>query len=226
MTRRRTSSKRNPGSRALSGPAMDTRFGRNVDPDRVREGGADLDRAMDRYETFHAKRPLRAVALGHLLPKKVVPVGQAISTMYRTDKWHDDGDDEDYKHVHDPEDGRKSKEYTFGEGVVVYEPASQVKKSKVERDSDVEAEVAAAEDLPVRAPKAITLLGYCLGFFVRRFDDGQVYEVNPRGCYLFCSPDGDMLAVYSPDEQPDGSRGFLAVMAGGKLDVIKDGIVG
>ena len=35
-----------------------------------------------------------------------------------------------------------------------------------------------------------------------------------------------MLAVYSPEAQPDGSVGFLCVMAGGKLRVIKDGIDG
>lgn len=226
-SKRRTSITPNRSSaRPLRGAAMATTFGRDIDPDRLRgKAGADMDGAMDRYEVFHAKRPLRTVDLGVEMPKKVVPVGQMISTMYRTDKWHEDGDDEDYKHVHDPEDGRQ-KEYRFGEGVVCYEPAQYAKKSRVE-GRRVHANLAEeAISLPVKAPRALTLLGYCLGFFVQRFDDSEIYEVNPRGCYLFCSPAGDMLAVFSPDKQPDGSSGILAIMAGGKLDVIKDGIVG
>lgn len=212
---------------ALRGPAMDTKFGRDVDPDLVRgAGGGGLDSAMDRYEVFHAKRPLRSVELSHDLPTSWICVGQAVSTMYRTDKWHEDGDDEDYKHVHDVHDG---KEYEFGKGVLMYEPATQARKSKVEDESGrhVTANVEnKPERLPVPHPKALTLLGYCLGIFVRRFDDEEIYELNPRGCYLFCSPSGDMLALYSPKKQPDGSSGFLCILAGGKLRVIEDGIDG
>lgn len=214
-------------SRPLHGPAMDTKFGRDVDPDRLRgASGKHLDDAMDKYEVFHAKRPLRTVELKHDLPSSWVCVGQAVSTMYRTDKWHDDGDDEDYKHVHDLSDG---KEYEFGRGVFMYEPSSQASKSKVEDDRGRHVRANAdvkPEKLPVPKPDALTLLGYCLGMFVRRFDDGEIYELNPRGCYLFCSPSGDMLALYSPKKQPDGSSGFLCVLAGGKLRVIEDGIDG
>lgn len=223
----------------LHGPAMETTFGKDIDPDR--RSVADLDRAMDRYETFHAKRPHRAVELAHELPTSLVAVGEAQSTMYRTDKWHKDGTDEDYKHVHDK---GENKRYEFGSGVVVYEPSREVSKSKVNgklvgnRHAVSVARVVTGHALraatalsgtvrfPVARPKALTMLGYCLGFFVRRYDDEEVYEVNPRGCYLFCSPSGNMLAVYSPEEQPDGSRGFLAVMAGGNLRVLKDGIDG
>jgi hypothetical protein len=218
-------------SSTLNGrPSMDTRgVGRDVDPDRYKGArGRHLEEAMDRYETFHAKRPLRTVELKHDLPTSVVPVGQVISTMYRTDKWHEDGDDEDYKHVHDNSRGGKDREYEFGKGVIAYEPASQVSKSVIAADGRRTKTKAAAKPvrLPVRAPQALTLLGYCLGVFVQRFDDEEVYEINPRGCYLFCSPKGDMLALYSPDEQPDGSRGFLMIMAGGGLRVLKDGIDG
>lgn len=204
---------------------MATKFGRDVDPDRVKRS-RDLDSAMDKYETFHAKRPLRAVELKHDLPTSWICVGQAVSTMYRTDKWHEDGDDEDYKHVHDFGDG---KEYSFGKGVKVYEPAREARRSLVESKDGkkVRANVAGKpEKLPTTEPGALTLLGYCLGIFVRRFDDEEVYELNPRGCYLFCSPSGDMLALYSPKKQPDGSSGFLAVLIGGKLRVLEDGIDG
>lgn len=224
--RRRTSSR----ASTLNGrPSMDTsRVGREIDPDRYSgKRGKELDAAMNRYETFHAKRPLRAVELSHDLPTSVVPVGQVLSTMYRTDKWHDDGDDEDYKHVHDNSRGGSDKEYEFGKGVIAYEPVREANKSVVEGGGkQKKARAEKAVRLPVHAPGALSLLGYCLGIFVRRFDDNEVYEISPRGSYLFCSPKGDMLAIYSPDEQPDGSVGFLMVMAGGGLRVLKDGIDG
>lgn len=211
-------------------PSMDTRHvGRDIDPDRHNgKRGRDLEAAMDRYETFHAKRPLRAVELPHDLPRSVVPVGQVVSTMYRTDKWHEDGDDEDYKHVHDNSRGGKEREYEFGKGVIAYEPAHQASKSVIATDGKhTKAKPAQkAVRLPVHAPGALSLLGYCLGVFVHRFDDDEIYEINPRGCYLFCSPKGDMLALYSPDKQPDGSSGFLMVMAGGGLRVLEGGIDG
>lgn len=210
-------------------PSMDTsHVGREVDPDRYTGArGKHLESAMDRYETFHAKRPLRTVELPHDLPTSVVPVGQVISTMYRTDKWHEDGDDEDYKHVHDNSRGGKDREYEFGNGVIAYEPAQQVKRSRIEnRTAKNFAGPTPAVRLPVQAPGALSLLGYCLGVFVQRFDDEEVYELNPRGCYLFCSPKGDMLALYSPEKQPDGSSGFLMIMAGAGLRVLKDGIDG
>jgi hypothetical protein len=211
-------------------PSMDTsHVGREVDPDRYKGArGKHLEAAMDRYETFHAKRPLRTVELPHDLPTSVVPVGQVISTMYRTDKWHEDGDDEDYKHVHDNSRGGKEREYEFGKGVIAYEPASQASESIIASDGKRTKTKTHAKPvrLPVSAPKALSLLGYCLGVFVQRFDDEEIYEINPRGCYLFCSPKGDMLALYSPEEQPDGSNGFLMIMAGGGLRVLKDGIDG
>jgi len=225
--------KPNPRRRASSlhgRSSMDTRhMGRDIDPDRhVGKRGSDLDAAMDRYETFHAKRPLRTVELPHDLPTSVVPVGQVISTMYRTDKWHEDGDDEDYKHVHDNSRGGSDKEYEFGKGVIAYEPAQQASKSVVATDGKRRKAKPTEKPmrLPVHAPGALSLLGYCLGVFVQRFDDEEIYEINPRGCYLFCSPKGDMLALYSPDKQPDGSVGFLMIMAGGGLRVLKDGIDG
>lgn len=198
----------NKRARAIgSRPAMDTRFGEEIeDPDAIpTEEGRQLDRAMDRYETFHAKKPLRLIELEHELPTSWTCVGDALAVMYRTDKWKPDGTDEDYKHLHDKGD---DKPYEIRKGVRLYEPSS------------------GGQQLPVSRPRALALLGYCLGLFVRRDDDGEVYESNPRGCYLFSSPSGDLLVLYSPDKQPDGSDGFLAAMAGGNLRVLKDGIDG
>lgn len=215
----------NPKARSLGRrPAMDTKFGQTVeDPDALSGApGRHLDKAMSRYETFHAKSPIRVAELEHDLPKDWVEIGDALAVMYRTDKWKRDGNDEDYKHLHDRGD---DKPYDLGRGVRLFEPAAEAKRSKV---GTQRANTGALKRcrLPVSAPKAITLLGYCLGFFVRRDEDGEIYECNPRGCYLFCSPSGDMLLVYSPDKQPDGSSGVLAIMAGGNLRVLKDGIDG
>jgi len=227
---RRRSSRSSRASTLNGRASMDTtHVGRDVDPDRYTGArGKSLDEAMDRYETFHAKRPLRVVELDHDLPTQVVCIGQVISTMYRTDKWHKDGDDEDYKHVHDNSRGGKDREYEFGKGVLAYEPVREASRSVIESGGkrSKAARSNKPTNLPVRAPRALSLLGYCLGIFVHRFDDDEIYEINPRGCYLFCSPKGDMLAIYSPDAQADGSRGFMMIMAGGGLRVLKDGIDG
>lgn len=204
-----------PNARAHRGAAMETHFGDTVD-DPDSRGGSAVDAAMDRYEIFHDKAPIRVAELDHDLPDKWVKTGECLAVMYRTDKWRPDGDDEDYKHLHDTGD---DKPYPLGKGVKFFEPASEVSKSRVpgkrRRTSRNK-----SQRLPVAAPKAVTLLGYCLGFFVRRDDDETIYELNPRGAWLFSSPSGNMLCVYSPKE------GFLGAMAGGKLRVLKDGIDG
>jgi hypothetical protein len=242
-------------SGTLQGPAMDTKWGREVDPDEVPgRPGKDLDGAMSRYETFHAKAPIRVAELDHELPEQWVCVGEALSVMYRTDKWHTDGDDEDYKHLHDDGDG---KAYELGRGVKFYEPASEWSKSTVAGKHRGRRPKAVRS--PVAEPEALTLLGYCLGVFVRLEPDHNaalstsdydnaigliknarggdetalealnelsIFETNPRGCWLFCSPSGDMLTIYSPEKQPGGYSGFMCLAAGGKLRVLKDGIDG
>jgi hypothetical protein len=247
---------RSNGAGPLRGrPSMDTRFGTEVDPDSINgKAGESVDGAMSRYQTFHDKAPMRVVDLGHDLPTGWVCVGECLAVMYRTDKWHADGDDEDYKHLHDETD---EKPYAVGRGVKLYEPKSEWARSTVDGRRRA-SRPPKTERLPVVIPEALTLLGYCLGFFVRlhpehaELSDGEyqtavdlmesamsgddaatealnemsIYESNPRGCWLFCSPSGDMLAVYSPESQPDGSSGFLCAMAGGKLRVLKDGIDG
>lgn len=203
-------------------PAMAREYGHEIDPDRI-EGarGRQVDAAMDRYKIFHDKEPLRVVDLGHKLPASVVCVGDALAVMYRTDKWHKDGDDEDYKHLHDK---NEDKPYDIGRGVKLYEPAREARKSLVD---GVRANIAVkAQKPPVKYPEVMTKLGYCLGFFVRRYDDGEIYELNPRGCDLMCSPSGNMLAIFSAEPQADGSVGFLCIMAGGNLRVLKGGIDG
>lgn len=126
--------------------------------------------AIDRYKVFHKKEP-RAIVMIRALPTRFREIGDALSVMYETDKWNEDGDDIRYKHLHGP-------------GVRTFEVAS--------RDED-------AVELPVDPPSAsegFARLGRCLGFFVKS-DDG-VREYNVTGSDLFASPSGNLLGVYSP----------------------------
>lgn len=197
--------------------AMDTRFGKDTDPDRVQGArGKDLDKSFDRYEIFHKKQPIRVVELRHELPTQLSEIGDALAVMYRTDKWKADGDDEDYKHLHDRSE---NKPYEPGKGVRLYIPSRLVPRGISGKRSGP----------PVRYPQSLTLLGRCLGFFVRPDDTEEIFEIDRlKHSYLFCSPSGNMLAVYAAEPEPnqDGAQGFLCVMAGGKLRVIGDGIDG
>jgi hypothetical protein len=194
------------------------RFGQEIDPDRVGGGaGHSLDGAMDRYQIFQQKDPQAIVRVTHDVPKLVVPVGDALSVMYRSSKWTDGSKelDTDYKHRHELSEGR---EYAARKGVRLYENAKYA-ASELKRN-------AGTTELPRPAPHAWARLGYCLGLFVRRDDDDEIHEVNPRNTWLLSTPDGHMLAVYSPKPQPNGDVGFLCVLAGGRLRVLKEGIDG
>jgi len=212
----RPSAKRNIGPGAMGHAA-----GEVIDPDHVRgAGGKGIDSAMDRYETFHAKKPMQVVEVSHEPPEFVVCIGFAVSSSYRTDKWYADGEDTDYKHLHDKEDGRPY-HHDLGEGVQFFENASLASPTDVRKNGKTR--------MPKRYPKAWTRLGKFLGSDIRR-NDGSYQEVDSnqsaRDCWLLCSPSGDMLAIYSPHPQPDGSEGFLAFMCGGKLRVVAEGIDG
>lgn len=170
--------------------AMDrARFGTEVD---LEQGG----KGAERYRIFHDKDPKRVVEICHAFPDRVGLAGGAMSVSYRTDKWHEDGDDTDYKHV-------------FETNVHVYEPWGTqpwLEEAQLPRDYPTE---------------PIALLGQCLGFFLRRVDDGEIYEVElprARDCWLLAAPDGRMLFVYDP------RVGFRAIFAGGRLSVEEEGI--
>ena len=218
---KRSSKKPRRSSRSLrpNGTVERRTFGTDVDPDRIGgAAGTALDAAMDRYETFQQKAPQRVVRVQHDVPKLVVPVGDAVAVMYRSSKWTKDGDEEidtDYKHRHEPSEDR---EYAVRKGVRLYENARFV-------DADLKRNVGTSK-LPLPPAQAWARLGYCLGFFVRRDDDGEIHECNPRNAWLLSAPDGHMLAVYSPKPQSNGDVGFLCVFAGGKLRVLKEGIDG
>lgn len=151
--------------------------------------------AIKRYRIFHQKEP-RGFASLKPFPSHVVDVGEALSVMYETDKWYEDGEDVRYKHNH-------------GKGVRLYEV--------------VDPDTPGAQKMPFRQPgrdSGVVRLGKCLGFFVKKKDDGKVYEANPPGTDLFCSASGNFLGVYCP------RSGWLAFFHGGSLRVEKEGIDG
>lgn len=183
-------------------------IGTEIDPDKITgERGRQLDAAMDRYEIFQQKAPQRIVRIEHDVPKLVVPVGDCVAVMYRSSKWYENGKDTDYKHRHEKSDGKM---YEPGSGVRLYENA-KFADSKLKRN-------AGTVKVP-HPPTAMPRLAYCLGLFVRRDDDGEIYEVNPRNTWLCASPDGHMLALLS-------DAGYLCLMWGGKLRTLKEGIDG
>jgi hypothetical protein len=193
--------------------------GREVDPDRFKgTRGRAIDEAMDKYEVFHAKKPLDVVDVKHEPPARLVCIGDAHSVSYKTDKWYADGKDIDYKHLH----GKSEKvPYEIGKGVMFYENAHLAGPESIRANGTTR---------PPRAyPKAWTRLGKFQGADLRR-NDGEFEEVDARksakDCWLLCAPDGKMLAIYSPHQQDDGGEGFLAIMCGGGLRVLKDGIDG
>lgn len=194
-------------------------FGRSVDPDRYQgQRGHDIDAAMDKYETFHSKHPIDVVDVTHEPPARLVCIGDASAVSYKTDKWYKDGTDIDYKHLH----GKSEKvQYPPGKGVMFYENAALADPQSIKANGTTR---------PPRAyPKTWVRLGKFQGADLRR-NGGEWEEVDAkesaRDCWLLCAPDGKMLAIYSPKPQPDGSEGFLAIMCGGDLRVLKDGIDG
>lgn len=216
--------KRNPEymhDRKVGSGVMGHISGRAIDPDALQGMELrDVTKAMDRYEIFHQKQPLEVVHVEHEPPEQLVPMGFAVSSSYRTDKWKKDGSDIDYKHVHNDK-GEKPYDYSGGHGVRFYENSEFVDKRTIRANGLVEA--------PKEYPEAWTRLGAFMGSDVRG-DDGEFHEVDAKksakDCWLLCSPSGNMLAIYSPRPQADGSVGFLAIMCGGELRVIKDGIDG
>lgn len=131
--------------------------------------------ALERYRTFHQKEPDAVLEIHHKLPERVGLAGTILSEMYRSDKWYEDGNEEDYKHVHDA-------------GVKLYLPWGA--------SSDLE------ETKLAPYPKDLTMLGECLGFF---WEDthGDVSEWNPGGkdrWWVLCSPTGDTLFFYSEED--------------------------
>ncbi|NJN64477.1 MAG: hypothetical protein HC882_06080 [Acidobacteria bacterium] len=219
-SKKRTSRNAKRTSREPVGPgSMGRVFGTSVNPDRYSgsRGGA-LDAAMDRYEVFHDKAPLDVVRVEHDPPRRLVCLGEALSTSYRTDKWYDDGKDVDYKHLHDESEGKR---YATGRGVRFYENADFATREDVRENG--------ASKPPMAYPRAWTRLGLFLGCDLQRHD-GEYQEIDAgksaKGCWLLSSPEGNMLAIYSPEPQADGSEGFLAILCGGRLRVEEGGIDG
>lgn len=174
--------------------------------------------AVKLRETFTDREARRKTKLKWVWPKRMIEVGSCEAVMYTSDKWRDDGDFVDYKHVAEgPQilyvvDGFL-KDYD-GEEI---EPCGNV----VELDRDM--------------PDTIAMLANILGVQCRLYDvddDGDVYLPNgDDGLYQIDISNAKLGAGKRSDGETflviytDGG-GVLCMITGTKLDVLKDGIVG
>jgi hypothetical protein len=143
-------------------------------PGMVPNDAASLEGAVKTFERFHDKGagvgafPFNGRSEGVFKmpayvkwPKGVNEWGNAIRTLYESDKWHPEGETTQYYHDHD-------------KGVTFYSP-----------DNSADAEPFAYE-----WPDEVALLGKCIGFVVEE-PDGTLAEGVMRGKNIVvASPDG------------------------------------
>jgi len=160
-----------------------------------------LRRSLGLWETFHDKEPRQLLEVEkNPWPRSWGRSGEALRVYYLSDKWHQDGKFTAYFHDHEG-------------GVKLWEPWK------------------AQPWLTQKQPRPVqgmpysngAVLGYCLGWVIRRCGDGEELQVEfKEGAVLLCAvPSGRALfAMAVKDEE------VVALFAGGKLDVKSEGIVG
>lgn len=170
-------------------------------------GDPSLVAAEKTFHRFHKRKPGQGVYPFHKnsdgiinlddidWPDDVCFLGEAMRTLYESDKWHGRGKTTQYYHDHDP-------------GVVRF---------IVPRDSKKHGDLEPIS-LPYEWPSEVTLIGACIGFVVRP-QDGKITEGIMKGTnILVCSPDG-----WVDPRKPN--RVFLAIinLDGGGVEGIIDG---
>lgn len=175
--------------------------------------------AQDTFERFHSRKVGQGVYPFHRrkqgifklplyveFPDRLGLVGNAIQTLYESDKWHERGKTVQYYHDHDR--GR----------VKFYEPWDEDEHLK-------------GVQLPYEWPEEVSLIGECIGFIVRLASTGEQFESEMKGKnILVASPDGWVdpqrpnrifLAIINLD-----GGGVESIIAGGKLRITSHGIEG
>lgn len=185
-------------------------------PGMVRNDEQSLAGAVQTYERFHdgeagvgaypfngRKEGIFPLPTYVQWPRGVEVFGQAVRTLYESDKWHPKGDTTQYYHDHDG-------------GVTFYVPAG-------EGDGEV---------VPFKHewPEEVALLGACIGFVVKD-GQGELAEGIMNGKnILVASPDGWVnpkkpnrvfLAIINLD-----GGGVEGIIDGGKLRITSHGIEG
>jgi len=203
------------------GHKLKERIGNPGQPSLARNGASGIAAAEKTFHRFHNKKPGHGVYPFHKnsegiialddidWPENVCFLGEAMRTLYESDKWHDRGKTTQYYHDHDP-------------GIVSFMVPSGRSSKHGELD---------LIELPYEWPAEVTLIGACIGFVVRPKSTGQITEGVMKGQnILVCSPDGWVdssrpnrvfLAIINLD-----GGGVEAVIDGGNLRITSHGIEG
>lgn len=186
-------------------------------------GSQELEAAERTFQRFHSRRAGEPVYPFHRnsdaticldsldWPDEVFVLGEAMRTLYESDKWHKPGQTTQYFHDHDEGKvrflvpGLEAKQYGG------LEPA----------------------EMPCEWPSDVTLIGECIGFVVRPVDTGKITEGVMKGHdnILVCSPDGWLDPRY-PNRvflaiiNLKGKGRVEAIIEGGNLRVTSHGIEG
>jgi len=157
---------------------------------------ADLPLAERHFTMWHQKNPHELLEATVQFPAQVACVGEATQTCYGSDKWHKDGDFEEYFHDHDG-------------GVKVYMASDDgdVDTRRILHVRSLDGELA----MPILAKtREITY----------RMADGRKRTLRFTDApMLCCTPDKKTLAIFSSKLGP-------ILIRGGKMLVTKRGIVG
>jgi hypothetical protein len=171
--------------------------------------GDATEAAKKTFERFHSKKSGQGVYPFHKnengiidlddvqWPQSVCFLGEAMRTLYESDKWQGRGKTTQYYHDHDP-------------GAVKFIVPSGHSKKYGDLDHI---------DMPYEWPSEVTLIGACIGFVVKPESSGLITEGIMKGKnILVCSPDG-----WVDPGRP--SRVFLAIinLNGGGVEGIIDG---
>ena len=175
--------------------------------------------AVKLRETFMDREAKRKTKLKWKWPSHLIEAGSCEAVMYTSDKWRDDGDYVDYKHV--------------AEG-----PQTLYVKEGFLRDYDGEEMELYGDtvELSGEMPDTIAMLAPILGLQCRLLDedeDGEVYlpngdenlyQIPIAGAKLGAGKHPETAATFLVVYTESG--GVLCMITGTKLDVLKDGIVG
>lgn len=174
---------------------------------RMIRNAADLKMAKRYRETFMDRPASKAVRMKWDWPKQMQWVGYCESVMYTSDKWHNIGDYEDYKHVAEAHQNL----YCRPRFIRDYHNSREVLDIPVE-----------SVKLPKKMPSAFAVLADIFGVHVETFDDRR-FQVDIARAKLGgaeCAGLGTFLFVYTE------AGGVHMIITGEELAIERDGITG
>jgi hypothetical protein len=132
-----------------------------------------MSRAIETYQRFHLKRADKIIQLHVSIPRFVYPIAKCTQLSYRSDKWNDDNEFENYIHEWDHE-------------TLVCVP----KKLALDLNGRLPNQ---RHDLGQGTRNEVVYLGYAIDFDT---DDGYYYKFQPKkGNYVVCSPNERIVYV-------------------------------